>query len=295
MTGAASTVNLSEDNLKTLTKKIHTAMEPHLLADIVSRHPGEFASYDHTFKLALRSTDADAKAVVFFLGEEHSCFWYGSTPSTSEADLWPAHLTCQKRFVRLGVSPPTPSSCCAHSRLSRTDLGPAHQVSGLLKWWYSDRCCNGIDASKLHTHPVAMAYPGVERAPRSDTFHDTQGITQQTNGASGDMDRFSRYIGERFAQTLDEDVDGVCAYLEETKGIGRYTVEASRLAFANYRDQGQIRTFSPQVQIAPPPPKQPTHISSLHLPHHLFTSTIHTDLFTPTYSHPLTSDVMIVA
>ena len=106
-----------------------------------------------------------------------------------------------------------------------------------------------MDTRELHTHPVAMAYPGVERAPRSDTFHDTQGITQQTNGASGDMDRFSRYIGERFAQTLDEDVDGVCAYLEETKGIGRYTVEASRLAFANYRDQGQIRTFSPQVQL----------------------------------------------
>mmetsp|Transcript_4490 Transcript_4490/g.14261 ORF Transcript_4490/g.14261 Transcript_4490/m.14261 type:complete len:287 (+) Transcript_4490:400-1260(+) len=103
-----------------------------------------------------------------------------------------------------------------------------------------------MDTRELHTHPVAMAYPGVERAPRSDTFHDTQGITQQTNGASGDMDRFSRYIGERFAQTLDEDVDGVCAYIEETKGIGRYTVEASRLAFANYRDQGLIRTFSPQ-------------------------------------------------
>ena len=101
--GAATIVTLSDANLKTWTRNVHEKVRPYLLADLLTRHPGEVASSDHTFRMAARAT-GDAAAYCFFMGEDHSIYWYGGTETTKWEELYPALVGCEQRFVRLGVS-----------------------------------------------------------------------------------------------------------------------------------------------------------------------------------------------
>lgn len=217
--GAPSIVTLSEDNLKTITRKVHSLLKPYLLADLLRRHPGECASADHTFRMAARAK-GDASALSFFMGELHDIYWYGAVTSTAWVDLIPALVGTERRFVRLGVS-------------------------GKLKYWWDDLCCSGMGADKLHLHPVALCHPAVDRCPFKDGFHAVQLCTGATNGGSGDIDRYSRDISQRLLPVVEADVELIAGYLQRERNVGQ--VEARRIAMADYRGEGQIRTFRPQV------------------------------------------------
>ena len=134
----------------------------------MSRHPGEFSSSDHTFKLS-EAALGESGAYAFFLGEEHDICWHGATRTTSWAELLPAMRRGQARFERM-------------------------QKNGVLKYWYDDRCCDGALASKLHLHPVAMVFR-LDRCPRKDSFHSTQNVP--ANGGAADVGLFKRDIGGR--------------------------------------------------------------------------------------------------
>ena len=77
-----SFLNVSEANLHTMIRAIHRLLKPYMTANLLKRHPGEFASHDHTFRLAARAL-GEASAYSFFLGELHDIFWHGAAKTTS--------------------------------------------------------------------------------------------------------------------------------------------------------------------------------------------------------------------
>ena len=140
--GKAAAFNVSKDNIATMMKHIHKQLKPFITADLLTREPGEFASTDHTFRLAMRSM-GDATAYVFFMGEDHTIFWHGAVESKSWEDLRLTLETCERRFKRMGVS-------------------------GKLKYWWDDNCCSGKCKEKLDEHIVVFIFPGVLRCPFKD-------------------------------------------------------------------------------------------------------------------------------
>ena len=137
VTGVASILVVSDANIRTIMRHVHATVKPHLTADLLRRHPGEIASSDHTFRIAMRST-GNATAYCFFMGEDHTVFWHGAVGTTAWAELAPALEACERRFKRLGVS-------------------------GLLKLWWDDLCCRDLPAHRLHEHVVVDIFPSIKR------------------------------------------------------------------------------------------------------------------------------------
>jgi hypothetical protein len=217
ITGVASVLNLSEENIKTLMRHVHKAVKPYLTADLLGRHPGEFASIDHTFRLAIRSI-GDATAYAFFLGEDHTIFWHGAVGSTSYDDLLYALQGCERRFVRLGVS-------------------------GQLKYVWDDLCCAGKPAEQMHKHVVVDTFPNVERCPFKDGFHATQLVTSTFNSGTGEVDVFSRKVGRTLRKPLEKDIRRTARFLMADEQLNE--TEARREAQTRFRGDGIIRTFGP--------------------------------------------------
>ena len=137
VSGVASVLIVSDANIRTIMRHVHATVKPHLTADLLRRHPGEIASSDHTFRIAMRSI-GNATAYCFFMGEDHTVFWHGAVSTTAWAELAPALEACERRFKRLGVS-------------------------GLLKLWWDDLCCRGVPADRLHEHVVVHTFPSITR------------------------------------------------------------------------------------------------------------------------------------
>ena len=199
-------------------KHIHRVLKPFLTADLLSRHPGEFASHDHTFRIANR-TLGDATAYSFMLGENHTIFWHGAVRTTSWDELVPALKALQRRFERLGVS-------------------------GMLKYWYDDLCCSGKVESKLHEHVVVDIFPGVDRCPRKDGFHAVQLVTQTFNAGTGEVDVRARDVGATLRPIHEPDLKKATQHLMKSEGLAE--MEARREAQKRYRGTGILRTYGPQ-------------------------------------------------
>ena len=216
--GTASVLNVSEPNIRTIMRNVHRILKPYITADLLKREPGEFASHDHTFKIATRAL-GDAKAYAFFMGEDHSIIWHGAVKTTSWDELMPALEALQKRFERLGVS-------------------------GKLKYMYDDLCCRGKSADKLREHPVVDVFPGVDRCPRKDGFHACQLVTQTFNAGTGEVDVHARDVGATLRPTHEPDLQKAIAHLVESEQLPRS--EARREAMKRYRGTGILRTYGPQ-------------------------------------------------
>ena len=218
VTGHASTLTVSDSNIRTMMRHIHTQLKPYLTADLLKRHPGQFASSDHTFRVAARST-GDKTAYVFIMGEDHSIIWHGAVRSTSWGELGPALAALQRRFARLGVS-------------------------GQLKYWWDDLCCRGMPPSRLHEHPVVHAFPGVTRCPRKDGFHGCQLLTSTFQSGTGEVDTFSRDVGQALRPVWEPDVEKAVEVLKKSEGLS--PAEARREAVKRWKGKGGIRTYGPQ-------------------------------------------------
>ena len=216
--GTASVINVTATNIRTTMRNVHTAVKPFLTANLLKREPGEFASHDHTFKIANRAM-GDAQAYSFIMGEDHSIIWHGAVKTTSWDDLMPALEGLQQRFVRLGVS-------------------------GKLKYFYDDLCCRGRAEDKLHEHPVVYVFPGVTRCPRKDGFHACQMVTQTFNAGTGEVDVHARDVGATLRPSYEKDLQAATQYLVRSENLSRS--DARREAMRRYRGTGILRTYGPQ-------------------------------------------------
>ena len=214
----ASILTLSVDNLKTMMRNVHEVLKPYLTADLLSRHPGECASHDHTFRLS-KTALGDATAYSFMMGEDHSVFWHGAVKTTAWSELRPALERCQKRFERLGVS-------------------------GQLKYWWDDLCCSG--ASILTLHVVVEVFPGVQRCPYKDGFHGCHLVTSTFNVGTGDVDIWSRDVGQQLRPLHEPDVKIAVDHLMSTERLS--ATEARREVLKRYRGKGILRTYGPQPE-----------------------------------------------
>lgn len=88
--------------------------------------PGEFASSDGTFRLAIR-TLSEGNVVLFIMGERHDIVAWYVLKSESWEELYAGLLRLRARLKRLGVLED-------------------------LKYWYDDRCCNGCAQDKITEH-----------------------------------------------------------------------------------------------------------------------------------------------
>ena len=217
--GSASILNVSEANLHTMIRAIHRLLKPYMTANLLKRHPGEFASHDHTFRLAARAL-GEASAYSFFLGERHDIFWHGAVKSTSYNELVPAMEGCERRFVRLGVS-------------------------GMLKYIYDDLCCQGKPKERLDEHPTVAIWPGVTRCPYKDGWHTVHLVTSTFNSGTGDIDVHSRDVGQQIRPVHEPDVQLAAAHVQRMDS-SLPAPEARRAALQRYRKNGTIRTFGPQ-------------------------------------------------
>jgi len=116
-------------------------------------------------------------------------------------------------------------------------------VSGQLKYFWDDLCCCGRAKEKLHEHVVVETFPGVSRCPRKDGFHGCQLVTSTFNSGTGEVDVFSRQVGETLRPSLAKDVSIAAKHVEKADKLG--PVEARRVALKRYRGTGIIRTFGP--------------------------------------------------
>jgi hypothetical protein len=102
-------------NLTTAIKELGSQLKPYLLGDLLRRAPGEFASSDGTFRLALR-TISDAGTLLFIMGERHDIVAWYALKNESWSELYAGLLRLRARLQRLGML-------------------------DALKFWYDDRCC----------------------------------------------------------------------------------------------------------------------------------------------------------
>ena len=216
VTGSSSILNVSDSNVKTIMKAIHAALKPYLTADLLRRHPGAFASHDHTFKLANRSL-GDATAYSFMLGEDHTIFWHGAVRTTSWDELVPALEGCQRRFERLGVS-------------------------GVLQYWWDDLCCRGKE--RVDEHVVVDIFPGVKRCPYKDGFHACQLVTSTFNAGTGEVDVWARDVGSAVRAMYEPDLKTATDLLESKEKLS--SAEARSAAIKRYKGTGILRTYGPQ-------------------------------------------------
>jgi hypothetical protein len=218
-----SLLHPTNDNLTTAIKQLHRKLQPYLLGDLVRRAPGEFASSDGTFRLAMR-TISDAGTLLFILGERHDIVAWYALKSESWAELYAGLLRLRRRLER---------------------LGQLHK----LKFWYDDRCCNGCHATKITEHVLVYLFPGISRCPYKDRFHACNIVTKTLHdGTPEGKSEFASEVGAILCQVHEPDVETVATYLRNKRpalGEAGSRVEAKR----SYRRDGIIRTFGPSPSV----------------------------------------------
>jgi hypothetical protein len=127
----------SARNLRRVILNFHATWKPYLLADMVRRTPGEGISSDGTFRLMMR-TRSDGKVLILFIGDDHTIVSWYVCQSESWTELKPGLLFLKERLRRFN---------CLEN----------------LKYWWSDRCCDG--AINVTQHLLVELFPGIERAP----------------------------------------------------------------------------------------------------------------------------------
>ena len=216
--GPSTILTMSHSNLRTWMSHIHKVMKPYLLADLLKRHPGECASHDHTFRLANRAL-GDAKAYSFLMGERHDIIGHWATLTKTYSELTEAFECLQKRFTRLGVS-------------------------GRLKYWWDDLCCHDLPQERLHEHMIVNIFPGIKRCPYKDGFHAVQLVTSTFNAGTGEVDVFSREVGQALRPVMEDDLTLASKALMDSEKMDSHRAKAE--AVKRFKGTGILRTYGPQ-------------------------------------------------
>lgn len=75
-------------------------------------------------------------------------------------------------------------------------LARPNQVSGMLKYWWDDLCCQGCSRERLHVHAVVDIFPSVWRCPFKDGWHGAHLVTSTFNSGTSEVDVFAREVGQ---------------------------------------------------------------------------------------------------
>ena len=213
-----SILHTTAANLTTAIKKLHAKLSPYLLGDLLRRDPGEFASSDGTFRLAIR-TLSDGNVILFVMGERGDVIAWYVLLSESWEEMYAALLRLRKRLKRLG-------------KLDK------------LKYWCDDRCCNGCAADKIAEHVLVYLFPGISRCPYKDGFHAVQTCTKTLHdGTPEGKSEYATEIGSIIRAVHEPDVEAAAAHVVAKKKLG--PVAALAEARKTYRHDGIIRTFGP--------------------------------------------------
>jgi len=114
-----------------------------------------------------------------------------------------------------------PALLFLRARLER--LGTLHQ----LKYWWSDRCCDG--AKDVTKHVLTTIFPSITRPPYRDLFHAIQVVNKSCH--EGLPEQKSKLGASMFnaLQTIPEsELTPVIAWLKKSRGCALLT---TRLAF----------------------------------------------------------------
>jgi hypothetical protein len=143
-------------------------IEKYLLHDLYSRTPGQFTSWDATFKFLSKTGDHDKS------GEENNALhlvhgMYGHilifafAHSGQSLVFQRLHNFLRQRYLRVG----------GINKVNKLEYG------------YCDTCCEGLKDPMRHL--FFLIWPGAKKWPMQDLFHGMKGITSETLGPSSDL------------------------------------------------------------------------------------------------------------
>ena len=188
-----------------------------LEADLLMRVPGEHVSTDAMFRLCGRTSDVNAKAIVFAMGEAHHvCRWF-VVPADSDDALLPGLRRWSQQLLNQSY----------FDKHKQKFVNALHAI----KHWHDDRCCRGGDPIE---HPYREPFIGLERAPYKDGFHGCDVIvrTVQNHNLKGIV---AKRFGSIIRKPVEADVAEVVKYLQ-TRPLRPITSseEARAEALLNY-------------------------------------------------------------
>ena len=96
------------------------------------------------------------------------------------------------------------------ARLER--LGTLHQ----LKYWWSDRCCDG--ATDVTQHVLTTIFPSITRAPYRDCFHAIQSVNKTTHeGLPEQKSQLGSELFDALRKIPDSELAPVIAWLKSSR------------------------------------------------------------------------------
>lgn len=160
------------------------------------RVPGEHVSTDAMFRLCGRTSDVNAKAIVFAMSETHHVCRFWVLSADSDDDLLPGLRTWAQQL----------SNQSYFDQHKRKFVNALHAI----KHWHDDRCCRG---GNPFDHSYMGPFSGLERAPYKDGFHGCDVIvrTVQNPNLKGVV---AKRFGSIIRKPVEADVEKVVKYLQ---------------------------------------------------------------------------------
>lgn len=167
-------------------------IEAMLLADLLSRVPGEHISSDSTYRLAGRTMRPDLRAYALLIGERHYIHRFYGLDSDSDAAMFPGlRLFAKVLATQVYIDPFT---------------GEAMSALQALKYWSDDLCCRG---GSPKNHPYMLIFTYLDRGPCKDGFHAVQLVPMNNVDSPA-----KRRLGDIIRKPVQEDLDKVVRYLQ---------------------------------------------------------------------------------